>query len=199
MTEIRPFQKQDTPRVVNTMAAAFAEDALYRYFVKEEAERKAFLEAFMAFRLRYGQKYGKVFVADGGEGVTIFLKSGHQMGPADLLLCGGLRAMLPRTKEERERIMGFNDFADKLAAQAVKGPCWHLSPICVAPASQGKGIGKALMACGLSQVRASGQLCYLETQSAGNAAFYQVCGFREVSRTPVPGTEMEHWGMLWEP
>lgn len=199
MTEIRPFQKQDTPRVVNTMAAAFAEDALYRYFVEEEAERKAFLEAFMAFRLRYGQKYGKVFVSDGGEGVAIFLKSGHQMGPADLLLCGGLRAMLPRTKEERERIMGFNDFADKLAAQAVKGPCWHLSPICVAPASQGKGIGKALMACGLSQVRASGQLCYLETRSAGNAAFYQVCGFREVSRTPVPGTEMEHWGMLWEP
>ncbi len=199
MAEIRPFQKQDTDRVVNTMAAAFANDALYRYFVPEDAERRAFLKAFMAFRLRYGLKYGTVLVANGGDGVAIFLKPGHQMNPADLLLCGGLRAMLPRTKEERDRIMGFNDFADKLAAWAVQQPCWHLSPICVAPASQGKGMGKALMDHGLSQVRASGQSCYLETQSAGNAAFYETCGFHEISRTPVPGTDMVHWGMLWEP
>ena len=34
------------------------------------------------------------------------------MNPADRLLCGGLRAMLPRTKEEWDRIKGFNDFAD---------------------------------------------------------------------------------------
>ena len=67
--------------------------------------------------------------------MAIFLKPGHQMIPADRLLCGGLRAMLPRTKEEWDRIKGFNDFADKLAAWAVQQPCWHLSPICVVPAS----------------------------------------------------------------
>ena len=199
MAEIRPFQKNDTEQVVTTMAAAFANDALYRYFVEEETERKAFLEKFMAFRLRYGQKYGKVFVADGGEGLAIFLAPGHTMGPADLLLCGGLAAMLPRTKAQRERIMGFNDFADKLAAQMVRQPCWHLSPICVAPASQGKSLGKVLMVYGLSTIRLSAQPCYLETQSAQNAEFYQACGFHEISRTPVPGTDMVHWGMLWEP
>lgn len=199
MTEIRPFQKQDTAQVVDTMAAAFAEDALYRYFIPEDAARQSFLKAFMAFRLRYGLKYGTVLVANDGEGVAIFLAPGHQMNPADLLLCGGLRAMLPCTKEQRGRIMGFNDFADKLAAWAVQQPCWHLSPICVAPASQRKGVGKVLMDHGLSQVRDPGQPCYLETQSAGNVAFYQTCGFREVSRTPVPGTDMVHWGMLWEP
>lgn len=199
MAEIRLVQKQDAPQVTATMAAAFAEDPLYRFFIPEDAARQRFLRAFMAFRLRYGQKYGRVFVAGGGEGAAIFLKPGHQMNPADLLLCGGLRAMLPRTRAERERIMGFNAFADKLARQAVQQPCWHLSPICVTPASQGQGIGNALMEHGLSDVRASGQPCYLETQSASNAAFYQACGFREVSRTPVPGTGLCHWGMLWEP
>ena len=54
MVEIRPFQKSDAEQVVTTMAAAFANDALYRYFVPEDAERRAFLKAFMAFRLRYG-------------------------------------------------------------------------------------------------------------------------------------------------
>ena len=42
MVEIRPFQKSDAEQVVTTMAAAFANDALYRYFVEEEAERKDF-------------------------------------------------------------------------------------------------------------------------------------------------------------
>ena len=150
MAEIRAFQKSDTEKVVSVMSDAFADDALYRYFVEDEAERKAFLKPFMAFRLRYGRKYGKVLVSGGGEGMAVFLAPGHQMSRADLLLCGGLAAMLPRTKAQRESIMGFNSFADELAAKAVKQPCWHLSPICVAPDSQIKGVGKALVARGLS-------------------------------------------------
>lgn len=196
MPDIRAFQKSDTARVVSTMAAAFANDALYRYFIPEDAARQSFLKTFMAFRLRYGLKYGTVLVANEGEGVAIFLASGHQMNPTDLLLCGGLRAMLPCTKEERDRIMGFNSFADELAAKAVQQPCWHLSPICVTPAAQGKGVGKALMTQGLSQLR---QPCYLETQSSQNVPFYESCGFREIFHTPVPGTDMSHWGMLWKP
>ena len=169
MPNIRAFQKSDTAQVVATMAAAFANDALYRYFIPEDAARQSFLEKFMAFRLRYGLKYGTVLVTNDGEGVAIFLRPGHQMNPADLLVCGGLRAMLPCTKEQRDRIMGFNSFADELATKVVKQPCWHLSPICVAPESQGKGAGKALMKQGLSQLR---QSCYLETQSPENVSFY---------------------------
>ena len=86
MTDIRVFQKSDTARVVTTMAAAFQNDALYRYFIPEDAARESFLEKFMAFRLRYGLKYGTVLVAGGGAGVAIFLAPGHQMGPKELLL-----------------------------------------------------------------------------------------------------------------
>lgn len=199
MANIRAFQKQDTARVISTMAGAFADDPLYRYFIPEDAARERFLKKFMAFRLRYGCRYGNVLVADGGVGVAVFLKPGHNMGPADLLLCGGLQAMLLCTKEQRERIMRANRFADAIAAQTVGEPCWHLSPICVDPAFQGKGIGKALMAHGLAQIQELSQPCYLETQSAANVAFYRSCGFSEVSRTPAPGTGVDHWGMLWEP
>ena len=52
MTDIRVFQKSDTARGVTTMAAAFQNDALYRYFIPEDAARESFLEKFMAFRLR---------------------------------------------------------------------------------------------------------------------------------------------------
>ena len=199
MANIRAFQKQDTARVISTMAGAFADDPLYRYFIPGDGAREDFLKKFMAFRLRYGRKYGKVLVADGGVGVAVFLKPGHEMGPADLLLCGGLRAMLPCTKEQRERIMGFNAFADEAAAQAVREPCWHVSPICVDPAFQGMGIGKELLAHGLAALRESSQPCYLETQLEKNVAFYRACGFREVIHVPAAGTGVDHWGMLWEP
>lgn len=197
MAEIRLFEKRDTARSVETMAAAFANDALYRYFVEDEGERLAFLKKFMAFRLRYGQKYGSVLVADGGEGVAVLLSPAHKMGPMDLLSCGGLGAMLPLTKTQRGRVMAFNDFADRIALQTADRPCWHLSPICVAPAAQGKGLGTALLSHGLARLKT--QPCYLETQSPQNTAFYRACGFVESSCTPVPGTAMTHWGMVWTP
>ena len=50
MANIRAFQKQDTARVISTMAGAFADDPLYRYFIPEDAARERFLKKFMAFR-----------------------------------------------------------------------------------------------------------------------------------------------------
>lgn len=199
MVSVRPFRESDRLRVVSTMAHAFANDDLYRYFIPEDGARERFLKTFMAFRLRYGLKYGTVLVAEEGAGAAVFLKPGHQMNPMDLLLCGGLRAMLPCTKAQRERIMGFNRFADDAAAQSLRRPCWRLSPICVEPPMQGKGIGKALVSHGLAQIHSSGQPCYLETQSERNELFYKACGFRTIYRAGVSGTGMEHRGMLWEP
>ena len=54
------------------------------------------------------------------------------------VIFAGLGAMLPCTKAQRERIMGFNDFADKLAAQAVRQPCWHLPPSAWPPPAKGR-------------------------------------------------------------
>ena len=103
----------------------------------------------------------------------------------------------PFEKNDTDRVV--SAMAGAIAAPAAERPCWHLSPICVEPSSRGKGVGKALVAYGLAQIQAVSQPCYLETQSEKNVAFYQACGFRVVSRTPVPGTGLDHWGMLWEP
>lgn len=195
--EIRSFAPQDFDAVVSTMTEAFAEDALYRYFVEDKAQRQRFLTKFMAFRLRYGLAFGTVLVTDDCQGVAIWLAPGHAMTPWDLLRFGGMKAMMSCSKESRKRLMGFNNFADERMAAAAPARRWHLSPICVAPACQRKGYGQALVVRGQELMGSEGSPCCLETQSEGAVKFYEACGFRTLSRDTVPGSELSHTVMQW--
>lgn len=192
---IRPFCSDDFDRAVAAMVDAFAEDALYRYFVEDPSRRRAFLERFMRFRLRYGLARGTAFVTEDVSAVAVWLRPDSHMTPFDLIRFGGLRAMLLCDKAERTRIMGFNDYADALMAQHAPGSHWHLSPICVAPAAQRRGYGRALMEYGLEQLCAGGPPCCLETQSARAAAFYTALGFQTLTAETVPGTSLTHYVM----
>ena len=191
------MEPRDLDRAAAAMAAAFADDGLYRYFIGDEDLRGRFLERFLRFRLRYGAAKGTVLVTDDCAGVAVWLPPGTTMTPWDPLRFGGLRAMLLCGKADRTRIMGFNSWADERMAQTAPAPHWHLSPICVAPAAQRKGVGRALMERGLDLVQAGGAPCCLETQSRGSAAFYAAMGFRTLAEDTVPGTDLPHILMIW--
>lgn len=181
------------------MADALEKDPLYGCFIPDEEKRKAFLNGFMTFRVKYGRRAGKVFVTDDCMGVAIWLRPGRKMSPLDVLLCGGFGAMKACSKEERDRLMGFNDYADKVGEEHCSGPCWHLSPICVAPESQGKGRGTALLEHGFAfMAKEDPKPCYLETQTERNRDFYAKRGFRTVVETTVPATDIPHFGMVRE-
>lgn len=194
--EIREIQKQDMEKIADVMAEAFAQDPLYRFFIEEELVREKFLKKFMMFRLRYGMKKGKVFVSEDCKSVAIWILPDREMTPGDLVFQGGLAAMLCCGKEERKRIMDFNAFADQQAACCIRRPFWHLSPICVAPAFQGQGYGKALLTHGLSWVDADHLPCYLETQCAKNVKIYEACGFHTMLEANIPGAEQIHYAMV---
>ncbi len=196
---LREFQKRDTEQVLSTLCAAFQNDGLYAYFIEDPGARARFLRAFMRFRLKYGLKAGTVWVTDGCEGVLILIKPNQVMSPKHLLLYGGLSAMLNCTSVQRDRIMRFNSFADSQCERYIQQPFWHVSPICVSPEAQGKGLGSALLRCGLDLVRASGQPCYLETQSAKNLPFYEACGFVQAGQAEVPGSGLISCSMIFRP
>lgn len=192
---IRPIEKGDVPKAVRTMADSFQDEALYVYFIPDAQRRARFLERFMRFRLKFGMKYGTVLVTDDCAGVAVFLPPGNRMKPADLLLLGGMAALLRCSAPERKRIMAFNDYADRVCADCIRTPHWHLSPICVAPQSQGKGYGGALLAQGLETV-AAGAPCFLETQSEKNEGFYARYGFVTRAAAPIPGSAIPHIAMV---
>lgn len=62
---------------------------------------------------------------------------------------------------------------------------WHLGPIGVLPAYQGKGVGSALMTRFCQEVDAFGAKAYLETDLEKNVLFYQKFGFDIVAVSDI--------------
>lgn len=194
---IREYRPEDFDRVLAVMCDAFKADRLYEYFIEDPAQRQKFLNIFMQFRLKFGVKKGTVFVTDDVEGAIILIKPGQSMSVADLIRYGGMKAMLSCSNAQRKRIMAFNTFADAQAAQHMKQPYWHISPLCVSSQKQGQGYGSALLDHGLHYIASGPYSCYLETQDPQNIPFYQTHGFRTLSDVPVPDSDLSNHSMVY--
>jgi ribosomal protein S18 acetylase RimI-like enzyme len=71
---------------------------------------------------------------------------------------------------------------------------WHLGPVAVDRALQGRGIGKTLLAEFCRRMDARGQAAYLETDKDANVALYERFGFRTTGQETVLG--VPNWFML---
>jgi ribosomal protein S18 acetylase RimI-like enzyme len=76
---------------------------------------------------------------------------------------------------------------------------WYLPTLGVDPPRQGQGVGSALIQPVLSRADAEGLLCYLETETAGNVAFYERHGFEVVVEDDLPRGGPHFWTMKREP
>lgn len=199
MISIQPAQKQDIPALADLFADAFQGAPFYNFCFPDPAGQEAFLRKFMLFRVRYGLKAGRGFQTADGAGAAVWIPPGRTMKPADLLLCGGLSAMLAAGKPAAKQLMALNDFADQVERDACPGRHWHLSPLGVRPGAQGQGVGSALLAHGLAQIDARGESCCLDTQNPEAVGLYERFGFRIQRDTVVPGTGIRHVAMLRPP
>jgi len=68
-----------------------------------------------------------------------------------------------------------------------RAPHWHLGPLGVHPACQGRGIGKALLGAFLTMVDDQGLPAYLETDVDRNVALYEKFGFRVIAQEHLLG------------
>ena len=73
---------------------------------------------------------------------------------------------------------------------------WHLGPLAVEPAWQGRGVGSRLLAQLCDQLDQHRSLGYLETDRPENVQLYRRFGFETLATEPVIG--VNHWFMLRE-
>lgn len=86
---------------------------------------------------------------------------------------------------------------EALASTHLREPHWYLATLGVAPESQGRGIGTALLARWLARVDAEGSPAWLETDREINVGFYRRAGFEVALRTEVLSTPV--WCMARPP
>ena len=99
----------------------------------------------------------------------------------------------PRGFENYKTIAGF---MGKASAPHIKSSWWYLSIAGIAPSAQGKGYGSRLLAPTLAEADAEGAVCWLETFTPRNHAFYERLGFTKVASVFEPCTEQDYAVMV---
>ncbi len=197
--EIRQLEERMLPEAVETFAAAFRDDDLYRFIVPDEGRRREFLRAFFAFRIRYGMKFGEVHTtSERCEGVAIWIPyCNRKMTLPRILRTAGLSAVRSVDATTRRKLKDLQRFAEDLRDE-IAGPYWHLSPIAVRPEHQGKGYAGMLIRSMLERIDRDASACLLETQTRRNISIYEKFGFKVVHASTLPGSDVHHWIMVRE-
>ncbi|SHN38969.1 GNAT family N-acetyltransferase [Cryptosporangium aurantiacum] len=180
------------------LARAFHDDPMFTFIAPSADRRRRVLPWFFGAALRLGDQQGRVDT-DAGRAAVIWLPPGRtSLGPGALLRSGLALAPIRLGPSAFGRFTRLTSAFEKSAATVHGTTYWHLFILGVDPSVQGQGVGVRLVAPVLAEADAAGHLCYLETLSERNLAFYQRLGFTVAGHVTAPGLP-EFWMMTRAP
>ncbi|MEX1962167.1 type II CRISPR RNA-guided endonuclease Cas9, partial [Pseudomonas aeruginosa] len=185
MTEYKPTvrlaTRDDVPRAVRTLAAAFADYPATRHTVDPDRHIERVTELQELFLTRVGLDIGKVWVADDGAAVAVWTTPESVEAGAVFAEIG------PRMAElSGSRLAAQQQMEGLLAPHRPKEPAWFLATVGVSPDHQGKGLGSAVVLPGVEAAERAGVPAFLETSAPHNLPFYERLGFTVTADVEVP-------------
>lgn len=194
MLRIAPLSGEELPGAVHVLAHAFRDNPLNRAVVGGRAERRLRsnqlgMEVHLPLAHRYGEMRGAW--RDGQlAGVLVSVPSFRWPLPAP-----AWRARLLLAFRQGLRVASrWAEVSEALAAQHPLGAHVYLATLGVAPAYQGQGVGRALLAAWLAEVDVADGWAWLETDREECLPLYQGVGFEirgEMEILGVPVHPME--------
>ncbi|MFI6004795.1 GNAT family N-acetyltransferase [Streptomyces sp. NPDC051366] len=183
----------DASPIGRTLARAFDDDPMMRWFFPDDATREAGLGRY--FSTIFTRQYGRHGVCERTEAAAAFWVP---PGAQDKAVPDA------ETIQELEEILGDRAplFREAVAAAAGHGPQephWYLAVVGADPAAQGQGHGAALLRSGLAQADAAGLPTYLESSKPSNLPVYEHFGFTVLGEFRLPGGGPTLWPMRREP
>jgi GNAT superfamily N-acetyltransferase len=170
-------------------------------FPEEEARARALPHVQRAC-LRDALGVGRVYAASFGDellGVAAWLPPGGlPLSPLrQLRALPDMVRVLAAAPRSLGRLLRFTAGVTKFHPAQ---PYWYLEAVGVEPAAQGRGIGTRLLEPVLARADEAGQLCYLETMTERNFAWYRTLGFevRSAGVSFTPGGP-PNWTMVRHP
>jgi ribosomal protein S18 acetylase RimI-like enzyme len=182
---IRRGSAEDAGAVSATLAAAFQDDPVNRWWIPDEAERTRALPTFFRFAYdRLWLRFDEIHVADDAAGAAAWIPPGQW-----------------RLSEEEERHLA-PFFRDVVAPEYLQRagvlmnlieerhpeePAhWYLPCIGVRPDRQGQGAGSALLRHMTDRLDRERVPAYLEASSERNRALYERHGFEQRGDLTLP-------------
>ncbi|CAD1481145.1 unnamed protein product, partial [Heterotrigona itama] len=185
MTEYKPTvrlaTRDDVPRAVRTLAAAFADYPATRHTVDPDRHIERVTELQELFLTRVGLDIGKVWVADDGAAVAVWTTPESVEAGAVFAEIGSRMAELSGS-----RLAAQQQMEGLLAPHRPKEPAWFLATVGVSPDHQGKGLGSAVVLPGVEAAERAGVPAFLETSAPRNLPFYERLGFTVTADVEVP-------------
>lgn len=172
----------DIPTLSRTLAAAFEDDPVFAWVVRDAASRRAGLPAtFIAFLELY-LPHGETYQARNGAGAALWAPPATPLASEEGLERFGQRIsdVLAGDAERAFELMALLD------AHHPAEPSFHLQFIGVAPGHQGRGVGSRLLTGMLDRCDATGTPAYLEATSVHNRRLYARHGFEAMGEITLP-------------
>jgi ribosomal protein S18 acetylase RimI-like enzyme len=194
---IRHAGASDHEAVVRVLVRAFDDDPAINYLLRQDAHRaRAFELAFGAFFRHMTMPFGETWMDADGRGAALWTPPGKwdvRLGTAALMSPAILRAVsLPRIPKVLRAGASVHE-------KHPKAPHYYLFAIGVDPASQGKGVGSALLRHVLSRCDSEGAAAYLEASKPENARLYARHGFHVTEEFKMASDAPPVWLMWRDP
>ncbi|MFE0378913.1 GNAT family N-acetyltransferase [Streptomyces inhibens] len=183
----------DASLIGRTLARAFDDDPMMRWFFPDDATREAGLGRY--FTTIFTRQYVHHGVCEHTKAAAAFWVP---PGAQDKAVPDA------ETIQELAEILGDRAqlFQQAVAAAAGHGPQephWYLAVVGADPAAQGQGHGAALLRSGLAKADTAGLPAYLESSKPSNLPFYEHFGFTVLGEVQLPGGGPTLWSMRREP
>ena len=177
--DVRAIAAEDREALIDALVLAFSTDPIARYIWPAPRD---YLRHWRAFSMAIGGgafDHAGALLAGEGRAAALWLPPGVEADSDAIGAMVGAHVAPEKhgvLAEVGEQIRGFHP----------DEPHWYLAFVGVDPASQGRGLGSALIDHGLAQCDAQGVAAYLESSSPKNVPLYERHGF-EVIGVIQPG------------
>jgi GNAT superfamily N-acetyltransferase len=173
--------RDDAARLAASLAAAFYDDPVFRWFSPDDHRRGAMLPDFFDVFVDAYLSHGETYTDDAVSGAALWAAPDADPLGAE-----------PVYAERLEAIAGVDaprlfEIVELLEAHSPQERHYHLQFLGVLPRRQGAGLGGGLMAPILERCDRDGVPAYLEATSDRNRALYERHGFRARDDIPLPG------------
>src|SRR5262249_6054942 len=177
------------------LGAAFEEDPVFEWLIRDGSRRRERLVRFFRLELEHVVlPAGAAWATDGVPGASLELPPGAWKMPIGVQVAHGPEFM----RIFGARVPRSMALITKMEHRHLREPHYYIPYVGVAPQAQGKGLGSALLHATFDRCDRDGLPAYLEATSRRNVAVYERLGFEHLGEFNL-GSSPPLWPMRRRP